>query len=173
MIYCPYGNIVNFSCMSQIHLCVKSTLKMAFKPMDWKKTGTSFSLEYLHPHLIHKFFEPTPLTSQTSTWVPHGLLHSYATKSPLVKMGCPNSPPKIAHSPLTISTPSNTSISQPTLLTTPNSIQIQSAIFHSSPSGQTYRPTDGIGNRRVSIPAYPLTVAMWLKKLFTRPIVFT
>jgi len=50
---------------------------------------------------------------------------NYATKSPLVTMGCP----KAAPYPSTISTPSNTSILRPTQFTTPNGTQIQSAVF--------------------------------------------
>jgi len=70
----------------------------------------------------------------------------------------PHLPPKL---PLPIwqsPPPSNKPVSQPTPLTTPNSIHIQSAIFHNSPNGQTnrHRLTDGISNGPIPTPAYAL-----------------
>jgi len=61
--------------------------------------------------------------------------------------------------PSTISTQSNTPIPRLTPLSTPNAIQIQSAVFlqftHLT-DRQTDKPTDGIGNKSVRIPAYRL-----------------
>ena len=52
--------------------------------------------------------------------------------------------------------PSNAPIPRSTPLTIPNGIQIQIAVFHSSPTGQTDRqtdrPTDAIGNKPVPMP---------------------
>ena len=50
--------------------------------------------------------------------------NNYATKSPLVTMGCPIYLPKTSPFPSTISTPSNTPIPRPTPHTTPNGIQM-------------------------------------------------
>ena len=54
--------------------------------------------------------------------------NNYATKSPLVTMGCLTFTPTLPL-PSTIFTPSNTPIPRPTPLTTPKGIQIQSAIL--------------------------------------------
>jgi len=62
----------------------------------------------------------------------------------------PHLPPKL---PLTLRQsplPSNTSIPRPITLTTPNGIQIQSAVL------SQYRQTHGISNRPVRIPTYTL-----------------
>jgi len=72
-------------------------------------------------------------------------------------MGCPTFisklPVTFRRSPL----PSNTPILQPNALTTPNGIQIQSAVFpqftHRT-DRQTDRPTDGQGDNSVPTPAY-------------------
>ena len=61
---------------------------------------------------------------------------------------------KTSPSPWGTWTPSNTPIPEPTPLTTPNGIQIESAVhpLHR----QTHRSTGGIGNKPVPIPAYAL-----------------
>ena len=51
--------------------------------------------------------------------------------------------------------PSNTVIHQPTTLTTPNGIQIQSAVFLQL-THRTDRLSDGLGNKPVRIPTYNL-----------------
>jgi len=55
--------------------------------------------------------------------------NNYATKSQLLQRDASRLPPKLSLFPSTISTPSNTPISQTTSLTTPNHIQIQSAVL--------------------------------------------
>jgi len=87
-----------------------------------------------------------PKPTETTARSVHALSHNYATKSPLVTMGRPNSSPKLPF-PSTISTPSNTPIPRPTSLTTPNGIRINSAvlpqyIFRTDRQRQADRPTD-------------------------------
>jgi len=53
--------------------------------------------------------------------------NNYATKSPLVAMGCPTFTPKAVPSLRQSPPASNTPIHQPTPLATPNGVQIQSA----------------------------------------------
>jgi len=69
--------------------------------------------------------------------------NNYATKSPSVTMGCPTFTPKTAHFYSMISTPSYTPIPRLTPLTTPNGIQIQSAICPQyTLQTDTHRQTD-------------------------------
>jgi len=69
--------------------------------------------------------------------------------------------PNTSPSPCGMWTPSNTPIPQLTPLTTPNSIQIYSAILPQYTlwtDRLTDRPTDGLGDRSVPIPAYALYI---------------
>ena len=78
--------------------------------------------------------------------------NNYATKSPHLP---PKLPLPFRRSP----PPSNTPISRPTPLTTPNGIQIQSAIlpqYTFRTDRPTDQPTDGLGDRSVPRPAYAL-----------------
>jgi len=83
--------------------------------------------------------------SAAGTLHPHHISHrctQFRTTTPQIPIGYNGMPhiyPKTDPSSSTISTPSDTPIPRPTALTTPNGIQIQSAIFHNSPTGQTDR----------------------------------
>ena len=166
MIKCWYGNIVNFSCTSRIHFCLKIHSKTPFKPMR-KKNSQNLPFPLGNgPSSNAPMPEPTLLTTQTTARSIHELSHNYATKSFLVTMGLPKfTPPqkKIASSLWAISTLSHTPIHRPTALTTPNGIQIQSAVFpqfthrtDTQTDRQTHRLTDRIGDEPVPIPAYAL-----------------
>jgi len=52
--------------------------------------------------------------------------------------------------------PFNTPILRLTPLTTPNGIRSNQPFFRNSPTGQTDRPTDGIGDKPVPTSAYAL-----------------
>jgi len=86
-----------------------------------------------------------------------GLLVKIDPKAPFKPMGAKNL--QKLPSQWSTWTPSNTRIPRPTQLTTPNGIQIQSAVFpqftHRT-DRPTYRLTDGIGDRSVRIPVYDL-----------------
>ena len=81
------------------------------------------------PHLVHQYLDPTHWPLQMTARSVYALRYNYARKSILVRMGCPKFTPKTAPSLQRLLPPYNTSISQPTSLTIPNSIQIQSAIL--------------------------------------------
>jgi len=92
--------------------------------------------------------EPTPLTNNSS--ISSCLSLNYTTKSPLVTMGHPSAPPKLPLPLRWSSLLSNTPIRQPTILTTSDGIQIQSAVFPQFTHWtytQAHRPT---------IPAFTL-----------------
>jgi len=89
--------------------------------------------------------------------------NNYATKSSLVTVGCPTFtlilPLLLRRSP----PPSNTPISRPTPLTTPNGIQVQSAVLpqytiwtNRQTVRQTDWRTDGLGDKSVPSLAYAL-----------------
>jgi len=71
----------------------------------------------------------------------------------LFRWDAPNLPPKLLLSFRRSPPPSNTPISQPTPLTTPNGIRIQSAVLLQYISAQTntHRLTDGISDRLIPI----------------------
>jgi len=115
----------------------------------------------LGTHLINQCLSLPHWPPEMTARLVHALSHNYATKSSLVTMGCTKFTPKIAPSLGRYPLPSNIPIPQPTPLTTLNGIQIQSSIFHSSPTGQTERQM----GQTISLFQHPLTlciVAMWL-----------
>jgi len=84
---------------------------------------------------------PTPLTTPNDNWSVDSLLHSYATKSPLVTMERLKFTPKTAPSLSTITTPSDTPIPRLTPLTIQNGIRFHSAVL-SQYTFRKDRPTD-------------------------------
>jgi len=139
-IYCAYGNTVNFSCTSQIHLWVKNT---PFKPMSEKPPKLLLPLGDPGPHLIHECPSRTHSPSQMTARSVCALLTT-TQRSPHWLQGTTQIHLKTAHSPSTII--SNTPIPWPTPLNIPNGIQIQSAIlpqYTFQTHTHTHRPKDG------------------------------
>jgi len=138
--------------MSQIHFCAKNTSFCPFKPMGVQTPknppypNSRFLLGHVNPHLIHECLG-RPLTMPNDSSIGSHTLHNYTTKSPLVTMGCPKFTPKTAPSPLTITTPSNTPIPRLTPITIPTTSESTHSLCHSTLSGQTDQPTDGLGDR--------------------------
>jgi len=134
-----------------VHMEIPSTLHstVPFKPI-WAKNSLilTFPLGDVEPHLIHPSFDRPHSSPQMTARSFQALSHNYATKSPLVTMGCPTSTPKTA--PFWRSLPpSNTPISLWIALTTPIGIKIQSAVFLQF-THQTDWPTD----RQTDRPTY-------------------
>jgi len=102
--------------------------------------NSPFLLEYVNPHTIHECLGRPHSPRQTTTRLVHALLHNYATKSPLVTMGCPNFTPKL---PLSFddSHPHliHPSLDQPH---SPPQMASGSSCFATIHCGQTDRPTD-------------------------------
>ena len=130
--------------LSTLHARVEyiSVKKCTFKPLS--KTETSHShwgMWTLDTHLIDPSLDQPHSPSHTTARLVHKLLHNDATKSHSLQWNAPNSPPKLPL-PLRRSTlPSNTPIPQPTPLSNPNGIQIQSAVLPQY-TFQTDRHTD-------------------------------
>ena len=122
---CP-ANSVNAPKVTHSLLQMKS--ETPFKAF-WAPPNLPFLYGHVDPRLIHQCLSQPHSTSQMTAPSVHALSHNYAPKSSLVTVGCHKLTPKIAPSPLAISTPFNTPIPWPTPLTIPNGIQIQSAVL--------------------------------------------
>jgi len=115
-ISCAYRNIVNFSHTSQIHFSANNTSFRPFKrmraQMPKNPRNSPFPLSLARgPHLIHQCLGPSHSPHQMTDRSLYALPHNYATKAPLVTMGCPKFTPKPAGPSLsTITPPSNTPI---------------------------------------------------------------
>jgi len=70
-----------------------------------KSQKQTLPLRHVDPHSVHQCLGPVHSPCQTTAQLVHTLPHNYATKSPLVTMGCPNFTPKTAPFPLVITTP--------------------------------------------------------------------
>jgi len=104
------------------------------------------------PRLIHPSLHWPHSPPQTTAWSIHERSHNYTTKSPMVTVGCPKFTPKTVPSPLTITTIKYTHpLTNPTHHPKrhPDAIS-RFATVHFLDS-QTHRPTDGIGNRSISV----------------------
>ena len=123
----PCGNTVNFLHTSQVHFCFKNTLKNAIQTNGEKSPKPPLPLWGMWTPSNTPMPEPT--THQTTARSVQTFTDNYTTKSPLVTMGCPTLIPKTAAC-LRRSPPQfNTPILRLNPITTPNGIQIQSAIF--------------------------------------------
>jgi len=149
--YCPYGNIINFSRTSRIHF--------SYKIRHWNYWANGAKRPQ-NPPLLEARGPPCNTgwphsPSQTTARSLHALPHNYATKAPLVTMLRSKFTPQNTPCPSTITTPSNTPIPRPTVLTIPNGIRIQPAVLPQytlltdrqtkQSDRPTERPTDGPG----------------------------
>jgi len=89
MIYCAYGNILNFPCMSRIHF--------SWKLGHWNHWANGANNLKIHPS-PWAMWTPIPYINacplphsprQTTAQLVHVLPHNYATKAPLVTMERP------------------------------------------------------------------------------------
>jgi len=85
-------------------------------------------------HLVHQCLGPPHSPCQMTARSVHALLHNYTTKSPLVTMGCPNSP-KNCPFPSPITTPSSTPI--PCHSLSQKATRSNQPFCHSTLSGET------------------------------------
>jgi len=165
MIYCSYGNIINFSRTNRIHFC--------YKIRHWNHWANGANDPKIHPFLLRHVdlhltreclgwpHSPFQTTARLVDYCTH--FHTTTQQSPIgynetpqelvsghiSSIQChkihpkftPQIHPKTAPSPLPITTPSNTPILRPTPLTTPNDIRIQLAVLPQY-TLQTDRPTD-------------------------------
>jgi len=102
----------------------------------------------------------TPLTTPNDSLIAAFTSSQLCNKVPIGYNGTPKIHPQNCPFPSTITTPPNTPIPRPTPLTTPNDIQIQSAICHNMLCGQTDRPTDRWFRRMIPNMSAPLDVLM-------------
>jgi len=90
-IYCPNGNVINFF-THQLNMFLYNTNTLnnpMMQTMDKKKPPKPpFPFWECGPHLIHQSPSQPHSPPQMATRLPHSLLQNYATKSPLVTMGC-------------------------------------------------------------------------------------
>jgi len=94
-LYFSYGNIVNFSRTSRIHLYLKKTTQNAIQSNVRRKTPKiSHSLAARGPHITHLSHGPLHSPPQMTAWSIHAISHNYATNSHLLTMGCPTFTPK-------------------------------------------------------------------------------
>jgi len=102
-IYWPNGNLIKFYYTNRRRNGKFHTNKSISKPQN-----LSFPLGHVVPQLSETWYHPTcgqpHSPPQTTFRSIHAISHNYATKSPLLTMGCPTFTPKIAPSTLTIST---------------------------------------------------------------------
>jgi len=106
MIYCPYGNIVNFSNTSLIHFsCTILSFKFIGEKLPETSRNYHFLLQHVDSHLMYQCLGRPLSLPQTTARLVHALPHNCATTSPLVTMGRPKFTPKTATSPLMITTP--------------------------------------------------------------------
>jgi len=106
-----------------------------FKPLgQWGKQpwNPPFPLKSCGLHEVHQCLGQVPTQScQTETTARsiHTLPHNYATKSPMVIMGCPKFTTKTAPSSSMITPPYNTPVPWLTPLTIPKGLRIHSAVL--------------------------------------------
>jgi len=122
----------------------KSHTKIGNNPQN----NLSSPFKYADAHLTHQYLGGHHSPPQTAAQLLHPLSYSYAAKSPLVTMGHTTFTPKIVPSFGRSPPLCNTPILRPSPLTTPNGIQIGSAVFagctpRSHTHTHTHRPTDG------------------------------
>jgi len=125
--------IVHTEILSTFHAqvkCISVTTYFIETKGQWGQTtpDTGSSPEVLGPPSRTSVPRPTPLTILNNSSI-CSFTHYYATKSPLVTMGCPKFTPKTAPSLRRSPPPCITPIPRPTPLTILNGIQIQSAIL--------------------------------------------
>jgi len=135
----------------------KSTLENAIQtngPEKSPKSSPFHSGTWTSIHLIHKSLGRPHWPPETATRSLHALLHKYAPNSPLVTMGRPISTQKLPLSVEQPPTPITCLINGSSRSTTPNAMQIQSAVFPQC-TGQS--PTDRLmvqTTKPVPTPAY-------------------
>ena len=88
-----------------------------------------FPLVHVDPCITHPSLQWPHWLPQTTAQSVHTIPHNYATKSPLVTMGCPNSSPILPLALRWSPPPSSTPIPQPSPLTISNEIRIQSVVL--------------------------------------------
>jgi len=152
MIHCPCGYIVNFSRTSQIHAVEKYAIQTSGAKTP---RNCPFPWRHVDCHQTHPFLVRSHSPPQTTARSIHTFLHNYATKFPLVTMGSHKFTAKTAPFSLTITTPSNTTQMAPgsTQPFCHNTLQAD----RQPTDPLTDRPTDGLGEEAVPIPAYDLS----------------
>ena len=146
-IHLPNGNVIRLLQTNQSYFNVGNTMGNLIVKVGHKNPqNLPLPLHNVDPHLIHQYLGRPHTPPQTTARTVHALWHSYAAKSPLVKMGRPICAPKL---PLPVDrSPNSTTclIPGPIRPTIPNGNHIRSAVLPQC-TGQTHRHTQRQTNR--------------------------